>query len=185
MFSFPGSTKREPSLSEGYDKILDLVAIGTLADLMPLRNENRIFVKRGLWLLNSAAREGIRELIRLQNLAGKPLSAREIAWQISPALNAAGRMGEPDKAAKLLLSEEPAERERLAEGVVELNRLRKKIGDEAWDRILPGAKASFERYDSKFVLVCDPEVHRGITGILASRLVNFFSVPFRGLRHAG
>jgi len=169
--------KRESSLGEGYDKILDLVAIGTLADLMPVRNENRIFVKRGLNLLNSSVREGIRELVRLQNLSGKPLSSREIAWQIGPAINATGRMGEPDKAARLLLSDEAVEREKLAEGVVELNRVRKRIGDEAWERILPDAKASFERYGSKFVLVCDPQVHRGITGILAARLVNFFNVP--------
>lgn len=170
--------KREPKLSDGYASILDLVAIGTLADLMPVRDENRIIVKNGLKTLNlPMPRDGLRELLRAQNLLGKPLSSREIAWQIGPAINATGRMGEPDRAARLLLSGEAEERESLAEGIVELNQRRKKIGDEMWDRILPEARASLERNDSKFVLVCDSRVHRGITGILAARLVNFFEVP--------
>jgi single-stranded-DNA-specific exonuclease len=170
-------TKKETKLSEGYASCLDLVAIGTLADLMPLKNENRIFVKAGLKILNGSAREGLRELLRNLNLAGKPLSSRDVAWQIGPAINAAGRMGAPDKAARLLLEDRPEERERLAAEIVEMNRLRKKRGDERWDTILPGAKESFEKNGGKFVLVCDPGVERGITGILAARLVNFFSVP--------
>ncbi len=170
--------RRDPKLSDGYASGLDLVAIGTLADMMPIRNENRLLVRSGLRLLNSAApRGGLLELLRAQNLLGKPVSSREIAWQIGPAINAAGRMGEPDKAARLFLSPRPEERESLAAGVVELNQMRKKIGDEIWDVILPEARASFDRNEGKFVLVCDPRVHRGITGILASRLMNFFDVP--------
>lgn len=169
--------KKEPGLSEEYLSILDLVALGTLSDLMPIRNENRILVKSGLKLLNTSAREGLRELLREQNLSGKTLTSKEISWQIGPAINATGRMGEPDTAAKLLLSKIPQEREALAASVVELNTRRKKIGEESWDFVAADAKKSFEANDSKFVLVCDPRLHRGITGILASRLVNFFNVP--------
>ncbi|GAB4373485.1 MAG: single-stranded-DNA-specific exonuclease RecJ [Spirochaetales bacterium] len=169
--------KKFPGLSTQYRNILDLVAIGTLTDMMPLRNENRLIVKAGLKLLNEGAREGIRELLRQQNLVGKPLSSRDIAWQLGPALNATGRMGEPDKAARLLLSEDAEERETLAAGVVELNRMRRRIGDELWEQILPAARESFEEHGNKFVLVSDPRIHRGITGILAARLSNFFKVP--------
>jgi len=170
--------KRHPKLSDGHAFGLDLVAIGTVADMMPLRDENRLLVRSGLKLLNSPApRDGLLELLRAQNLLGKPLSSRDIAWQIGPAINAAGRMGEPDKAARLLLSSRREERESLAEGVVELNQKRKKIGEELWELILPEARASFQRNGEKLVLVCDPRVHRGITGILASRLVALFDVP--------
>ncbi|HOV37902.1 MAG TPA: single-stranded-DNA-specific exonuclease RecJ [Spirochaetales bacterium] len=169
--------KKYPRLSEQYRSILDLVAIGTLSDMMPIRNENRLFVKLGLRFLNDGAREGIRELLREQNLSGKLLTSKDISWQIGPAINATGRMGEPDIALRLLLSELPAERETLATGVVELNRVRRKIGDDLWELILPQARDSFEQYENKVVLVCDPRIHRGITGILAARLSNFFNVP--------
>jgi single-stranded-DNA-specific exonuclease len=169
--------KKFPSLSTEYRGILDLVAIGTLTDMMPLRNENRLIVKAGLKLLNEGAREGIRELLRQQNLTGKPLSSRDIAWQLGPALNATGRMGSPDTAARLLLSEVAEEREALATGVMELNRMRRKIGDDLWEQVLPAARESFEEYGNKFVLVSDSRIHRGITGILAARLSNFFKVP--------
>jgi single-stranded-DNA-specific exonuclease len=132
--------KHDPKLSDAYASLFDIVAIGTLADMMPVRNENRIMIGLGINILNSAKpRDGIRELLRLQDLLGKPLSSRKIAWQISPALNAAGRMGEPDRAVKLLLSDSPEERESLAKGIVELNERRKKIGDDVWELILPEA----------------------------------------------
>lgn len=170
--------KSHPKLADGYSYGLDLVAIGTVADMMPIRDENRLLVKSGLKLLNSPApRDGLLELLRAQNLLGKPLGSREIAWQIGPAINATGRMGEPDKAARLLLSKHREERESLAQGVVELNRMRKKIGDELWDLILPEARTSFEQNGEKFILVCNDRLHRGITGILASRLANNFDVP--------
>ncbi|MFQ3620500.1 MAG: single-stranded-DNA-specific exonuclease RecJ [Spirochaetales bacterium] len=169
--------KKYPSLSAEYRSMLDLVAIGTLSDMMPVRNENRLLIKTGLKLLNEGAREGIRELLRLQNLSGKTLSSKDIAWQVGPALNATGRMGEPDTAAKLLLSEIADEREILAASVMELNKLRKKIGDDLWEQILPLAEASYNRYGQKFIFISDPRIHRGITGILAARLSNFFKVP--------
>jgi single-stranded-DNA-specific exonuclease len=170
--------KSSPKLSDAYASIFDLVAIGTIADMMPVYNENRIIVRTGLALLNSAQpRDGIRELMRLQDLLGKPLSARDIAWQISPPLNATGRMGEPDRAVRLLLSDNQEEREGLARGIVELNDQRKKIVDDLWEIILPDARESLEKNDGKFVLVCDPRIHRGITGLLAQRMVKFFDVP--------
>jgi single-stranded-DNA-specific exonuclease len=170
--------KGNPKLSDSYTALFDLVALGTIADMMPVYNENRIIIRSGLEILNSARpRDGIRELMRLRDLLGKPLGVRDVAWQISPPLNATGRMGEPDRAVRLLLSDSQEERDSLARGIVELNDQRKKIVDDMWEIILPGARESLEKNDGKFVLVCDPRIHRGITGLLAQRLVKFFDVP--------
>lgn len=169
--------KSNRSLSGDYDKILDLVAIGTVADLMPMTDENRLLVKRGLDMLGRGHRESITSFLAIQNLAGKRISTTNIGWQISPVFNAAGRLGVPDVAVSMLLSKDRAEQERLVMELISLNKKRKKLGDESWNRILPKAYKSFEEHDSRIVIVYDPQVNRGITGIMASRLMNTFKVP--------
>ncbi len=169
--------RRYPALSSEYDKILDLVALGTLADLMPLHGENRLLVKRGMHQLNSVERAGIHELLLQQRLLGKRLSTTDVGWQISPAINATGRLGVPDKAAELLITEEADMRQKLAEEVLGLNKERKKLGDAAWKKVLPKAQRSFDELNGQMVLVKDNSIHRGITGIIAARLVQFFGVP--------
>ncbi|MFW5710345.1 MAG: single-stranded-DNA-specific exonuclease RecJ [Spirochaetota bacterium] len=169
--------RRYPALSTEFDKHLDLVALGTLADLMPLHGENRLLVKRGMRQLNAVERAGIHQLLLQQRLLGKQLSTTDVGWQISPAINATGRLGVPDKAAELLITDDAETRQRLAEEVLGLNKERKKLGDAAWKKILPKAQRSFDELNGQMVLVKDNSIHRGITGILAARLVQFFGVP--------
>lgn len=167
----------QKELSEGFLPLLDLVALGTLADLMPLRDENRILVRNGMEVLNSTGRKGLQELLIAQNLSGKRLSTTDVGWQISPLINSTGRMGVPATAAELLLTEDAGRRRELAGTVCGLNRDRKKLGDSLWEKILPVAKRSYEELDGKLVVVAEREMHRGITGIMASRLVSYFNVP--------
>ncbi len=169
--------KQHPSLAEGFTGSLDLVALGTLADLMPLEDENRILVKQGMAVLNKTPRKGLRELLIKQNLLGKHLSTTDIGWQITPVLNAAGRLGVPQQAVKLLLSENPEELEALGEEVLNLNRERKRLGDNIWKTLLNRAEESFKEFDERFVLLGDSSINRGITGILAARLSRYFKVP--------
>lgn len=169
--------KRTAPVLDRYDSCLDLVALGTLADMMPLENENRILVKNGLRILNSTGRVGLRELLSRLGLRGKDVISKDIAWVLGPVLNASGRMGEPDKAVRLLLSKDPAEASRLVEEVVALNEERKRTGDEAWGRILPRAYESLAAHDNRFVVVTDEAVHRGITGIIAGKLSKLLNVP--------
>ncbi len=175
--------KKFPSLSEHFEKKLDLVALGTLADIMPLVDENRILVKRGVEQLNSLEREGIHELLLQQNLLGKKLGTTDIGWQISPIINATGRLGVPDKAAEMFFTKDPEERRRLVTEVISLNKERKKIGDSAWNLVLPKAEKSFAALNEKMVLVSDSRVHRGVTGIIAARLANYFAVPAAVVAH--
>ena len=166
-----------PALSSEYEDKLDLVAIGTVADLMPMKGENRILVKKGLEAIARGKRSSLNTFLLLINLAGKRISTVDIGWQISPLFNAAGRLGVPDKAVDMLLAQEQSLQEDLSAELVSLNRKRKKMGDDAWNRILPQARRSFEEHERKIVIVYDREMSRGITGIMAARLLNMYKVP--------
>ncbi|MGB4572271.1 MAG: single-stranded-DNA-specific exonuclease RecJ [Rectinemataceae bacterium] len=156
---------------------LQLVALGTLADLMPLRDENRILVKRGLAFLNEKPRKGVRELLENLSLRGRPLDSHEIAWQVTPVVNAAGRMGKPDLAARLFLSDDPAERSASAVEILEANLERRKLGGEAWETVLPLARESLKANGERFALVGSGAVAPGITGLIASRVTSALKVP--------
>lgn len=170
--------KSIPRYEEGVLGVLDLVALGTLADMMPLSNENRIMVKLGLRRLAEEPSVGLRALLDKQRLIGKSrITARDVSFQLSPALNAAGRLGQADIALKLLLAESSSEAAELAQQVVAFNDERRTLGDAAWETVLPLARESAEALAGKMVLVDDRSVHRGITGILAGRLSKMFDVP--------
>jgi single-stranded-DNA-specific exonuclease len=156
---------------------LDLVTLGTLADLMPLADENRILVRRGLVLLRASERNGLRQVFRRKDLLGKRISTSDIAWQVSPLINSAGRMGEPGTATKLFLAQSPEEAEPIVEQLFLLDGKRKSLGESTWNLVLDKAKDSLERTGGRCVLVHDEKIQRGITGIIASRLQGFFRTP--------
>jgi single-stranded-DNA-specific exonuclease len=156
---------------------MDLVALGTLADLMPLRDENRILVRRGLDILRASERPGLRQIFRRKDLLGKKISTTDIAWQVSPLLNSAGRMGEPGTATRVLLAANALEAEPLVEQLWLLDQKRKSFGESAWNIVLETAKDSLERSGGRCILVHDERIQRGITGIIASRLQGFFKTP--------
>ena len=156
---------------------LQLVALGTVADIMPLRGENRILVKKGLESLNRKPRPGISELLAKTQLLGKKIGATEASWQITPLINAAGRMGSAPTAVNLLLSQDRGEREKLAEEILGMNQERRRLGGEGWDLVYPLARESLEAHGGRLVVVGSAAINRGITGIIASRVANTFDVP--------
>ncbi len=158
-------------------KRMDLVTLGTLADLMPLVDENRILVKQGLASLRRFERSGLRQVFLRKDLLGKRIGTSDIAWQIAPLLNSAGRMGEPGEATRLFLSETEEEIETLIDHLFSLDNRRKSMGETTWGLMLDKARESFDRTGGRCVLVCDERIQRGITGIMASRLQNFFKTP--------
>jgi single-stranded-DNA-specific exonuclease len=169
--------KEEKSLSSDFLKEMDLIALGTLADVMPLVDENRIFVKTGLALLNKGGRDGIRELIYKSDLHLKKINSKEVSWYITPVINASGRMGEPEKSVQMLLSEDPGEAADLARYIIKLNEKRKSLGEKIWTNVMPAAKKCFAETGEKFILVSGKSIQRGITGIIAARLSRYFKVP--------
>ncbi|HUJ74969.1 MAG TPA: DHHA1 domain-containing protein, partial [bacterium] len=156
---------------------LDLVTLGTLADLMPLCDENRILVRRGLELLRASQRDGLRQVFRRRDLLGKRITTSDIAWQVSPILNSAGRMGEPGTATRAILARDAREAEALVDQLFQLDQRRKSLGDNAWNLVLDKARDSLDRSGGRCVLVHDEGIQRGITGIMASRLQGVFKTP--------
>ena len=169
--------RRHPELVEEGDATLDLVALSTIADLMPLRDENRILVKRGLRILAATERVGLRELLARVNQYGKQLTTIDVSFHVSPVVNSAGRMGEAATAVRILLTRDQEEARSLTDRLLELNRQRRNVADQAWTRAQPGARRSYERTGGKLLWVIDPEVPRGVTGMLAARLMEAFHTP--------
>jgi len=166
-----------PSIYKDYINIFDLAAIGTVSDLMPMEDENRIIVKTGLRTLEKNPREPLRYFLSLLNLLGKRLSTTDIGWSISPPMNASGRLGKPNVAIDMLLSQDSKQAMEYAQELLHLNDQRKKMGEDAWNKLQPKAKRSFENFGTKLVLITDSNIPRGITGIIATRLLKFFKCP--------
>jgi single-stranded-DNA-specific exonuclease len=156
---------------------LQLVSMGTIADIMPLKDENRIIVRCGLAALQEKPRTGLSDLLFKLGLAGRRIGTTDISWQLCPAVNAAGRMGSPDKAVALLLETDLAVRDRLADEILNMNEERKKLGVDVWTLVEPLAEKSLKVYGGKLALAYGEEIYRGVTGIMANRMVNRFKVP--------
>lgn len=158
-----------------FHEYLDLVALGTVADLVPLLGENRILAKRGLETMNSNPRCGIQALIEVAGISSK-VSAGDLGFRLGPRLNAAGRMSDPAMAVKLLLSEDPVYARELAKTLDEENAHRqdveKRITEEAKEAIL-----SSNAHQASGIVVAGRDWHPGVIGIVASRLVEEFYRP--------
>lgn len=160
-----------------YEEILDLTAIGTLGDMMPLKNENRILVKQGLKQISQTKNKGLQALISLKSLQGRRLKSYNVSWEITPILNSAGRMGEADKSLELLLCEDLNEAFIKAREIMSLNRKRKNLEKKIWDNYKDDIDQSFWEYNKKFAILFKPDIPKGLTGILASRIMKQLHVP--------
>jgi single-stranded-DNA-specific exonuclease len=155
--------------------LLDLVALGTIADLVPLVAENRILVAAGLDRLSLRKRPGVAALARRAELNEGRITAHDAAFRLTPRLNAAGRLGEAQLALDLLLADE-AEAERLATELEEQNTERQRIQELVWKEALAMATAQVE--DQAAAVVVGAEGwHPGVVGIIAARLVDRFARP--------
>ncbi|WP_288620931.1 single-stranded-DNA-specific exonuclease RecJ [uncultured Treponema sp.] len=166
------------SFAQAEEKDLQLVALAALADIMPMKNENRIFVKNGLKSINSGRiRPGLRELMAELNLTGKRINSIDLSWVVVAHLNAAGRLGQPELAAKLFITDSQNERLETAKQIIELNAERKQLCVDAWNYAGIQAKASIPLHSNKLCVVIDERINRGVSGILAGRLVSTYNVP--------
>jgi single-stranded-DNA-specific exonuclease len=156
---------------------LDLVALGTIADVAPLQGENRIFVKHGLQELTRSQKLGVQTLKRVTRLAEQDIGPREVGFTLAPRLNAAGRLAAAQAGVELLLAEEMEQAEKLALYLDTVNRERQ----EVQARIYAEAKAAIEAdggVDNRWAIVLASEHwHPGVVGIVASRLVEEYGRP--------
>ena len=156
------------------ESLLKLVAVATVADVVPLTGENRVIVKHGLAGLRDVRNPGLRALLDVAGFAqGKAPSAHQVAFRIAPRLNAAGRMDTARDAVELFLTEDAARAAELARGLHERNAGRRQAEDEVreiCERATVGdAEAALVYYDERW--------HRGVIGIVAARLVERFHRP--------
>jgi single-stranded-DNA-specific exonuclease len=168
---------REKTGGEEETADLQLAALGTIADIMPLLDENRIIVRRGLESLRAKPMPGISDLLHKLELAGRRFDAKDISWKLCPAINAARRMGNPEKAAALFFEKDPVIRDRLAGELVAMNDGRKDLEEKVWAIAEPMARKSLAEYDEKLALVYGEDINKGVTGLMAQRIARRFNVP--------
>ncbi len=155
-------------------ELLDLVALGTVADLVPLQDENRILAAVGLRELSALKRPGVRALAELAGILPGSVGASEVSFRLAPRLNAAGRLGDAQIALDLLLATESGEAQRLARELDDTNRERQKIQERIWSEALRAA----EQWPADAALVLGGEGwHQGVVGIVAAKLVDKFRKP--------
>src|SRR5690606_27503864 len=150
--------------------MLDLVALATVADIAPLRGENRILVRYGLKLLSETSNVGLRALIRSSGLEGKPLTAGRVGFILAPRLNAVGRLGHALRGVELLMCDDEHQANGIARELEELNRHRQEMDR----RTLAEARAMIAGMDldeTYGIVLSSESWHPGVIGIVASRVV--------------
>jgi len=155
---------------------LDLVCIGTIADVAPLVDENRAFCAAGLKLLPDSKKVGLRALLSICDVNGT-LSAMDVAFRIAPRLNAVGRMGDATEALELLLSEDEDEALKLALNLEALNRQRQREQERTYQEARLQAQALLADEDCPVLVLSDEGWHPGVVGIVASKVLEEFSRP--------
>ena len=152
----------------------DIAAVGTIADVVPLRGENRYIVRTGLRSLENNARPGLAALIREAGVEERKMNASTIGFSIAPRLNAAGRLGCVPVALDLLMTHDKDEAGRLASELCDLNRRRQMLETDIWDE---ASKMMAEHPAEVPIVLSSDTWHQGVIGIAASKLAEQYSLP--------
>jgi len=164
-------------LQEKLIEDLDLVCLGTIADVVPLRGENRIIVKEGLLRINQTKKPGLKALLEISGIKNKKINTTFVSYILGPRLNASGRLDTANTALDLLLTQKIDEAEELAKIIEAYNRQRQKIED----KILLEAEAIIEREvnfkENRVIVLSGLDWHQGVIGIVASKLAERFYRP--------
>ena len=152
----------------------DMVCLGTVADVMPLRGENRVFVSHGLESIRNTRRPGLVALMRECGCTTDNVSATSIGFMLAPRINAAGRMGQIDLAVELFLTDDPLRAEHLARALCDLNRQRQQVESKIFEdavAMLPAGQPP------EAIVLADESWHQGVVGIVASRMAEEYCCP--------
>ncbi|MDP6446776.1 MAG: single-stranded-DNA-specific exonuclease RecJ [Pirellulaceae bacterium] len=157
---------------------MGIAAIGTVADVVPLIDENRLLVRHGLVSLREKPGIGLQELLRVTKLSEKAqLASEDIAFMIAPRLNAAGRLGQAQLGVELLTTPSRERAAALAEYIHELNKSRDSLERSIYTQALKQAKERFEPENDPALVLAGAGWHTGVIGIVAGRLAEKFNVP--------
>ena len=156
------------------DAYADMVCLGTVADVMPLQGENRVFAARGLESLSHTRRPGIAALMEECGCDRQTVNSSSIGFMLAPRINAAGRMGQIDLALELFLTDDPQRASEVAKALCNLNRQRQAVESEIYQQamaMLPGGKPP------EAIVLADESWHQGVVGIVASRIAEEYACP--------
>ncbi len=158
------------------DVLLELACLGTIADIVELKGDNRIIAKNGLQKINNTKITGLKKLMEVSGIAGKVIESYHIGFIIAPRINAAGRMDTAKKAIRLMLATDETEAEHLALELESLNLLRKQAEGVIFEEAVNNIEASF-LYKKNIIVVAGENWHEGVLGIVASRLTEKYEKP--------
>lgn len=166
--------ERQQEMLETYG---DLVALGTVADVMPLVGENRILVAAGLYHMAETRNLGLSMLLRESGQHGKKLTASTISFILAPRINAAGRLGHADMAAELFLTDDPHRAQTLAAALCEQNKQRQTTENEILLQALQKLRREYDPLEDQVIVLAGENWHHGVIGIVSSRICDRYSCP--------
>ncbi len=156
---------------------VDLVALGSAADIVPLIDENRLLVKKGLERINRLDRLGIRTLAESAGLGGKKIGTGQIVFILAPRINAVGRLGDAERAVRLMITDSEQQARNIANILESENRNRKDIDENTFKEALEMIETEFDEQNDRAVVLMREGWHPGIIGIVASRIVEHLHRP--------
>jgi len=156
---------------------IDLITLGTAADIVPLTDENRIIVKHGLKSLSKTKRPGLRALLEVSGLGEKELTVGRLLFWAAPRINAAGRLGDANRAVQLMTTENLLESLKLARELDEENRQRQDLQQSMVDEAIMKVNAEVDLEKEKAIVLWDDNWHEGVIGIVASKIKETYHRP--------
>lgn len=159
------------------ERYADLVALGTVADVMPITGENRIIVAAGLKKMAATGNVGLEMLLREAGMKHKRLTSSTISFVLAPRINAAGRMGRAELAAELFLTHDPVRAQSLAAQLCEQNKLRQNEENQILTQALARLRKEYNPLEDKIIVLAEKGWHHGVIGIVCSRLCDRYGCP--------
>ena len=156
---------------------LDLVALGTAADIVPLLGENRILTRYGLLQVAKTSKPGLKSLIFISGLMGKEIGTGQVVFILAPRINAVGRLGDAERAIKLLTTRDERLASEISRVLDEENRKRKNIDEETLEQALELVREEVNLENDKAIILASAGWHQGVIGIVASRVAERFYRP--------
>jgi len=158
------------------DLFLDIVALGTIADIAPLVDENRILAKLGLEIMGQTSNQGLKALLEISGLEA-PLNAGHVGFKLGPKINAAGRIGRPDYGVHLLMAKDHVDSKTIALQLHELNEKRQNIEKDILDSIDDLIQDQVDLKHHRIIVILGEDWHSGVIGIVASRITEKYHKP--------
>ena len=166
-----------PAIKQLWVRCLDILTIGTIADMVPLQGENRTFTQMGLKFVSKSKRMGLASLFSALGWKNRQVSEKDISFNIAPVLNSSGRLKTAELAIELLGTSKSSKAESLAKQLYELNIERKRLGEECYNGVKEYLSQQNDLENDRILMVAAPMKNQGVTGIVATRLMLDYCRP--------